>query len=133
MQSFYTNNVFLAGVILMKDDEFKYTCSNSLPLLIGNEYVKSVSDEELEAIELLYEQLGITDIRTYPTPSYLDQRVFELFPDFYGRMSFMVVVPGEEEVGTLSGDPGSTVCTFPIHGLGTGGTVWMEMDTRGLI
>jgi hypothetical protein len=130
MQTFYSNNLFLAGVIRMQDSDFKHTCSTTLPLLIGNEYIKTEDTEITGAVELLYHNLGITEIRTYPTADFLSDRASQLFPDLGPRMNFYVEV-SDEKSGQLSEDPKLTQCEFPIHGILSSGVVTMQMNTRG--
>lgn len=130
LQSFYVNNFFLAGVIMIQDNNFKYTCSTTLPLMVGNEYIKVMVEERLGAVDLLFSQLGISEARTYPTAQYLSDKSYELFPLLAGRMGFRVTVGDvEETAGAFS--EGFTVCRFPLHGIEDTGVVELSFNLRG--
>ncbi len=133
MQSFYTNNLFLAGVIKLKDDAYKHQCSTILPLLVGKEYIKTSSTEVTGAVKLLYEQLGIKDVKTYPSVDYLNDRVKDYWGERFASRASFKVVAGDIVEGELANYPGDTICTFPLHGVDTTGLVTAEMNFRGYI
>jgi len=140
----FSNNTFLAGIFKVNDARLRHYCSSFLPVLLGDEYIKTTREGSVQAVSFLNELLGIEEPMLYPSATYLKNKIAELYGEegkslslrsgfrvFNGTSTSREDVSIPIDLFALLGITASrgqlAACSFPLYGPEYSGYVNMSV------
>jgi len=135
----FSRNIFLAGLLLVDDSSVRHSCSNMLPVVVGNNYITNSPAVDSAVATGLLDYLGSSaEPTSIADASFFYSRVSSLFPSMRNNIRITVVSGSGRSSSGLSstslieslsaGQVKSSSCSMPLYSLNDSVTAIVTMD-----
>ncbi|MFA5406497.1 MAG: hypothetical protein WC307_04030 [Candidatus Nanoarchaeia archaeon] len=134
----FSRNIFLAGLLLIDDSSIRHSCSNMLPVIVGNNYITGSPDSNELSIGLLDYLGSSVEPQVIPSASFFYARINRLFPGLNGKVRISVISADDSSsaglaapdfLETLSaGRFKSSSCELPLYSINASVMAVVRMD-----